>query len=89
MTFGYCVKPRTPQTFRVTCRDCIHCHLCVCGAHGFCTEHREFIDPDESFLVWEECETFEPNNADCIEETDFSADIAYDLAVDRAMEEAE
>lgn len=87
MTFGYCIAPQVPQTFRVTCRDCSNCHLCACGAHGFCTELMEFIDPDESFLAWEECEAFEPNNADCIEETDFSADIAYDLAVDREMEE--
>lgn len=55
--------------------------------YGFCTAHMEFIDPDESFLVWEECDEFEPNNRDCFErEADTLADVECDRARDIVLE---
>lgn len=92
MSFGYrdedWVDPPEPQSFRVTCRDCENCNLCQCGRHGFCTELMEFIDPDESLLVWEECEYFKPNNRDCFEREagiwiDTECDRMRDLALER------
>lgn len=82
------VDPPEPPTFRANCGDCNHFHECPCGAHGFCDEIGEFVEPGSVVTIGNDCDAFDAAASfDPDWEVWEAADQAYDLMRDLQMEE--